>query len=115
MRAAIFSLQFWPRDLGLPQPPPITAMANSKLLGAFKLPKFDGSPRHWKAWDRSLQRFLGLHQLDYVLQEGFMDLLPHPEAVNANKVVYFLIEEAVAISWNACGEIYPPSTEVERA
>jgi hypothetical protein len=25
-----------------------------------------------------------------------MNLLPHPDAVNANKVVYFLIEEAVA-------------------
>jgi hypothetical protein len=70
---------------------------SSKLLAAFKLPKFDGSPRHWKAWDRSLQRFLGLHQLDYVLQEDFLSLLPHPDAANANKIVYFLIEEAVTI------------------
>ena len=84
------------RALAQPQSPPVTTMVNSKLLAAFKLPKFDGSPRHWKAWDRSLQRFLGLHSLDYVLQEGFMDLLPNPDAVNANKLVYFLIEEAVA-------------------
>jgi hypothetical protein len=79
-----------------PQVSPITTVVNSKLLAAFKLPKFDGSPRHWKTWDRSLQRFLGLHSLDHVLLEGFLDLLPRPDAVNANKIVYFLIEEAVA-------------------
>ena len=80
-----------------PPPPPATSLVSSKLLAAFKLPKFDGSPRHWKAWDRALQRFLGLHQLDYVLQEDFLSLLPHPDAANANKIVYFLIEEAVTV------------------
>jgi hypothetical protein len=75
---------------------PSTAVS-SKLLSSFKLPTFDGSPRHWKTWDRSLQRFLGLHQLDHVLLDDFLALLPHPDAVNANKVVYFLIEETVAI------------------
>jgi hypothetical protein len=35
--------------------------------------------------------------LDYVLQEDFLSLLPHPDAANANKIVYFLIEEAVTI------------------
>jgi hypothetical protein len=77
--------------------PQANAMVSSKLLGSFKLPKFDGSPRHWKTWDRSLQRFLGLHQLDHVLLDVFVSLLPHPDAVNANKVVYFLIEEAVDV------------------
>jgi hypothetical protein len=77
--------------------PQANAMVSSKVLGSFKLPKFDGTPRHWKTWDRSLQRFLGLHQLDHVLFESFLSLLPHPDAVNANKVVYFLIEEAVAV------------------
>jgi hypothetical protein len=62
-------------------------MVSSKLLGSF----------NWKTWDRSLQRFLGLHQLDHVLLESFVSLLPHPDAVNANKVVDFLIEEAVAV------------------
>jgi hypothetical protein len=88
------------RDARIPfhsLPPPATSLVSSKLLAAFKLPKFDGSPRHWKAWDRSLQRFLGLHQLDYVLQEDFLSLLPYPDAANANKIVYFLIEEAVTI------------------
>ena len=77
--------------------PPASTLVSSKLLSAFKLPIFDGAPRHWKNWDRSLQRFLGLHQLDYVLSDDFLQFLPHPDAVNANKIVYFLIEEAVAV------------------
>ena len=81
-----------------PNPSPsASGLMSSKLLGAFKLPKFDGSPRHWKVWERSLQRYLGLHQLDHVLQDGFLSSLPQPDAVNANKIVYFLIEEAVAV------------------
>ncbi len=68
---------------------------HSKLLGTFKLPKFDGTPRAWKQWDRDFIRFLGLHQLEHVLLEGFLLLLPHPDAVAANKIVYFLVEEAV--------------------
>ncbi len=54
-----------------------------KLLGTFKLPEFD------------FVRFLGLHQLGHVLLEEFLDMLPQPEAVASNKIVYFLIEEAV--------------------
>jgi hypothetical protein len=68
---------------------------HSKLLGTFKLPKFDGTPRAWKQWDRDFIRFLGLHQLEHVLLEGFLLLLPHPDAVAANKIVYFLVEEAI--------------------
>ena len=67
----------------------------SKLLGTFKLPKFDGAPKNWKQWDRDFVRFLGLHQLEHVLLEDFLLMLPHPEAVASNKIVYFLIEEAV--------------------
>jgi hypothetical protein len=68
---------------------------HSKLLGTFKLPKFDGAAKHWKQWDRDFVRFLGLHQLEHVLLEDFPDMLTHPEAVASNKIVYFLIEEAV--------------------
>ncbi len=68
---------------------------HSKLLGTFKLHKFDGTPRAWKQWDRDFIRFLGLHQLEHVLLEGFLLLLPHPDAVAANKIVYFLVEEAI--------------------
>ncbi len=47
-------------------------LLNSKLLGTFKLPKFDGVPRNWKSWEKSFLRFLGLHQLDHVLKAGFL-------------------------------------------
>ncbi len=68
---------------------------HSKLLGTFKLPKFDGTPKSWKQGDLDFVRFLGLHQLEHVLLEGFPQILPHSEAVASNKIVYFLIEEAV--------------------
>jgi hypothetical protein len=53
-----------PLTSGYPTPTPYT-----KLLGTFKLPKFDGSAKNWKTWDRSFHRFLGLHDLDHVLAE----------------------------------------------
>jgi hypothetical protein len=72
-------------------------LLNSKLLGNFKLPKFDGSPRHWKSWDKAFERFLGLHQLDHVLEADFLLRVPlSQKAYAANKVVYFLLEDAVA-------------------
>jgi hypothetical protein len=64
---------------------------DSKLLGTFKLPKFDGAAKNWKQWDRDFVRFLGLHQLEHVLLEDFLLALPHPEAVASNKIVYFLV------------------------
>ncbi len=79
----------------LPEVP--ISILNSKLLSTFKLPKFDGVGRSWKLWEKSFQRFLGLHQLDYVLEENFPELLwVNPGAKAANKMVFFLIEYAVA-------------------
>jgi hypothetical protein len=77
-------------------------MMHSKLLGTFKLPKFDGTPRAWKQWDRDFVRFLGLHQLEHVLLEDFPSTLLRAAAVASNKVVYFLIEEAVLPGTLAC-------------
>ena len=80
-------------------PPDMTPIPqlNSKLLASFKLPKFDGVARSWKLWEKSFQRFLGLHQLDHVLEEDFLDMLwDTPGAKAANKMVFFLIEDAVA-------------------
>jgi hypothetical protein len=79
----------------LPEPAVVIPRMHSKLLGTFKLPKFDGAAKNWKQWDRDFVRFLGLHQLEHVLLEDFLLALPHPEAVASNKIVYFLIEEAV--------------------
>ena len=79
-----------------PLPAASTPLANSKLLGTFKLPKFDGTSKNWKAWDRAFQRFLGLHQLDHVLEEGFLHTIWNvPGAKEANKMVFFLLEDAV--------------------
>jgi hypothetical protein len=70
--------------------------ASSKLLNTFKLPKFDGLAKSWKSWGSSFQRFLGLHQLDHVLEEDFLLYLPlTPENFTANKMVYFLVEDSV--------------------
>ncbi len=70
---------------------------STKLLATFKLPKFDGVARTWKTWEKSFQRFLGIHGLDHVLEEDFPNILwTVPGAKAANKMVYFLIEDAVA-------------------
>ena len=77
--------------------PNVIPALNSKLLSSFKLPKFDGAARIWKAWDRAFQRFLGLHQLDHVLEEDFPSKLwGNPGGKEANKLVFFLLEDAVA-------------------
>jgi hypothetical protein len=78
--------------------PPVGSYVNSKLLSTFKLPKFDGVSKNWKTWDRAFQRFLGLHQLDHVLDSGFPATIWNvPGAKEANKMVYFLLEDAVAV------------------
>jgi hypothetical protein len=68
------------------------------LLSTFKLPKFDGVSKNWKTWDRAFQRFLGLHQLDHVLDDVFLATIwDVPGAKEANKFVYFLLEDSVAV------------------
>jgi hypothetical protein len=81
-----------------PAPPEVPiSVLNSKLWSTFKLPKFDGVGRSWKLLEKSFQRFLGLHQLDYVLEENFPELLwTNPGAKAANKLVFFLIEDVAA-------------------
>jgi hypothetical protein len=75
--------------------PPLPALS-TKLLASFKLPKFDGVARSWKLWEKSFTRFLGIHQLDHVLEETFLDTLwTVLGAKAANKMVYFLVEDAV--------------------
>jgi hypothetical protein len=68
----------------------------SKLFGNFKLSKFDGTARQWKAWNKSFLRYLSIHQLDYVIEDDFLDLLPHSQdAFAANKLVYYILEDAI--------------------
>ncbi len=58
--------------------------------------KFDGTARQWKAWNKSFIRYLSIHQLDYVIEDDFLDLLPHSQdAFAANKLVYYILEDAI--------------------
>ena len=71
-------------------------ISTPKFLGNFKLPKFDGTARHWKAWDKTFVRFLSIHQLDHVIAESFFDVLPlTPQAFSANKMMYYILEDAI--------------------
>ncbi len=77
-------------------PSPLPPLS-TKLLANFKLPKFDGVARSWKQWEKAFVKFLGIHQLDHVLEENFLDTMwTVPGATAANKMVYFLVEDAVA-------------------
>ncbi len=70
--------------------------ASSKILGNFKLPKFDGNARYWKTWDKTFVRYLSIHNLDFVLEEAFLAILPlSTRDFSANKMVYYILEDAV--------------------
>jgi hypothetical protein len=67
------------RQLVAPPPPPLHSHVDResslsglspKLLASFKLPKFDGVARNWKGREKAFSRFLGIHQLDHVLEEN---------------------------------------------
>jgi hypothetical protein len=92
MRGALPSTVF-ANPLVPPLPP------NPKFLGDFKLSKFDGTARQWKAWNKSFTRYLSIHQLDYVLESGFLDLLQFSrDAFTANKMVFYILEDAIVQS-----------------
>jgi hypothetical protein len=82
----------------IPQPSTTGFPGGPKFLANFKLPKFDGATRSWKSWDKSFVRFLSIHQLDHVIEETFLDVLPlSPQSFNANKMVYYLMEDAIVM------------------
>jgi hypothetical protein len=65
----------------------------SKILGNFQLPKFDGNAR---TWDKTFVRYLSIHQLDFVIEESFLNVLPlSPRDFGANKMVYYILEDAI--------------------
>jgi hypothetical protein len=70
--------------------------SSSKILGNFKLPKFDGNARYWKTWDKTFVRYLSIHQLDFVIEETFLTNLPlSTRDFSANKMVYYILEDAI--------------------
>jgi hypothetical protein len=102
----IFDVRMGARNQRLPPPAIQNAIPDlqedhfsSKLLANFKLPTFDGISRNWKPWNKTFIRFLAIHQLDGVIEENFMSVLPlTPRAFAANKMVYYLLEDAIVPS-----------------
>jgi hypothetical protein len=69
--------------------------AYDKLKQTFKCPKFSGQPKDWKQWNKGLQRYLSIWELDHVLDPDFFDNLPlTADKIRDNKLVYYIIEDA---------------------
>jgi hypothetical protein len=67
-----------------------------KIRQAFKCPKFSGQAREWKQWHKGFMRYLSIWDLEYVLLPEFLDDVPmSPTKVRDNKMVYYIIEDAV--------------------
>jgi hypothetical protein len=70
-----------------------------KIRQSFKCPRFSGQAKEWKMWDKGFLRYLSIWELDYVLNPSFFDVLPLSSAQRRdNKLVYFVIKEAVQAS-----------------
>jgi hypothetical protein len=82
--------------------PPSTAEGSSsvsdKLRSTFKCPKFLGEARYWKTWNQGFVRFLSIHKLDHVIDEGFLTVSLTTQQNDENKLVYYLLEDAVSSS-----------------
>jgi hypothetical protein len=67
-----------------------------KIRQNFKCPKFSGKAKDWKSWDQGLKRYLSIWELDHVLDADFFHTLPLAKSQSRdNKLVYYIIEEAV--------------------
>jgi hypothetical protein len=67
-----------------------------KIRQGFKCPKFSGQCKDWKPWNKGLMRYLSIWELEYVLDPDFMDEIQlTPTKKRDNKMVYFIIEDAV--------------------
>jgi hypothetical protein len=66
------------------------------LRSAFKCPKFLGEARHWKVWNQGFVRFLSINRLDHVIEEAFLVTSLTVSHQEDNKLVYYILEDAVA-------------------
>jgi hypothetical protein len=67
-----------------------------KIRQSFKCPKFTGQCKEWKQWTKGFMRYLSIWELEYVLDPEFLEVLPlTPVKKRDNKMVYFIIEDAV--------------------
>jgi hypothetical protein len=87
-------------------PPAAPSLVSSKLLATFKLPKFDGVSKNRKTWDRAFQRFLGMHQLDHVLE--------HAGSKRGQQIRVFSTGGRCS-KWITGVEVYPTSNKMERS
>jgi hypothetical protein len=66
-----------------------------KIKQTFKCPKFSGQPKDWKPWNKGLQRYLSIWELDHVLHPEFFSEIPLAKwKVRDNKLVYYILEDA---------------------
>ncbi len=70
--------------------------ASDHLRNTFKCPKFLGDSRHWKTWNQGFIRFLSINKLDHVIEEGFLGFTLTPTEQDENKLVYYILEDAVS-------------------
>jgi hypothetical protein len=75
-----------------------------KIRQSFKCPKFSGQCKDWKPWNKGFMRYLSIWELEYVLDPDFLDVLQMtPSKKRDNKMVYFIIEDAVDIKPDITG------------
>jgi hypothetical protein len=79
-------------DPGLPTR---SSTASDKLRSTFKCPKFQGDARNWKEWNQGFIRFLAIHKLDHVIDEDFPKTCVSLAYQEDNKLVYYVLEDAV--------------------
>jgi hypothetical protein len=78
-----------------------TSSLSDKLRSTFKCPKFLGEVRHWKGWNQGCVRFFLINKLDHVIDEKFLLASLSPEQQDENKLVYYILEDAVSSSAGA--------------
>jgi hypothetical protein len=74
---------------------PISSGSYDKIRQAFKCPRFSGQSREWKQWNKGFMRYLSIWDLDYVLDPAFFDNPQTDIKKRDNKMVYYIIEDAV--------------------
>jgi hypothetical protein len=68
---------------------------HDKIKQSFKCPRFSGTAKDWKIWNKGFLRFLSIWDIEYVLDPSFFEDPPlSAQKVNDNKMVYFILEDA---------------------
>ncbi len=78
------------------QPGTSRSTASDNLRSTFKCPKFLGEARHWKVWNQGFIRFLSINRLDHVIEEAFLVGVLNVQLQEDNKLVYYILEDALA-------------------